>query len=588
MRLSPSVFVLLIAGFSLVTFACDDSGAPVEVRTDFSASTVIVDHGETRELAVPDRDALLVILDGILTPQGAKRVEIDRVIDAEIYAGPSDPIGDPHWITRARVLNQQGHTLWTQRVNSLFQMLEFLNPVLEEFSPVEISLSQLYQVTRQFYPELIQFAVKVPHRIDGAHLYILEVSDGEGNWERIAAFPIEELVEQAEPPQVDFEVEPLLETGPPRDRINVAIVGDGYTEFHRGAFEAHSEAVAERLMETSPFREHRDLFNISRVWTPSNEIGASFDCNHPEAASACEQDFRDTYFQTTFVIPALESEFGEVFGFDLEGVSDRVALPIRLARVFEAASLAHYDEIIFISNSRKRSGFAGAYVAVVTAFDPAEMDHFPDVAVHEVGHTLGLLGDEYNISGDACYYNEPDIPLPVNIDRVEDGELPRWSEWIAEDTPVPTPVSEDYANTVGAFEGAYNCDFLVRPVDRCMMRTSGHDFCPVCAEQMVRRFYSFVDPAPIETGPVVSVDRHQGVTIDLPIRDADDRYEVMWIVDDDVFATDQHSVEITPDQGLSSDGWLSVTALVRNQSDFLQTSDEATTSSLNFRLRLAD
>ena len=63
---------------------------------------------------------------------------------------------------------------------------------------------------------------------------------------------------------------------------------------------------------------------------------------------------------------------------------------------------------------------------------------------------------------------------------------------------------------MGAFERAYNCDDLYRPVDECMMRSSGADFCAVCSEQLVLQVTRYADIAL----PVITEDDHAG-TIDL-------------------------------------------------------------------------
>ncbi len=551
---------------------------PVEVRTDVDSQPVRLDIGETHHAAVPDRQALLVVHKGLLSMDGERDVEIDQVFDAEVYAGPDDEVGDPHWITRARVLDEGGEPLWTRRVNSLYQLLEFLGVIIDDQIPISVSVEAVHRLAKEEYPELIRFAIKVPTRLEGAETYVLEIADDDGNFSELASFPISELEELAEAPAPDFEyeIETLVDAGSPHDHLNVAILGDGYTEAERHLFEGDAQAVADRLLSTSPISEHADIFNIKTVWTPGAESGAGYDCNYAGAPSDCEHRFRDNVYDTTFVIPAL----GDLFGLDVSSFSDRVAMPLDLSRIYEVASLAHYDEIILVVNSPKRSGFAGLYVAVVTNFD--DRASFPDVAVHEVGHTLGLLGDEYNIGIDTCYYNEPTIPLPANISDFNDDTV-RWSEWVEEQTPLPTPSTDEYSDTVGAFEGAYNCDFLVRPERNCMMRSSGHDFCAVCAEHMVRRFYAMVDPAPLVPSTVFLGDSGE-VELTVPTRDDGDRYEVIWTADDTPLDTNDATLQLDAEE-LPADGWLNVEAIVRNQSGFLHSSDDAVTSQFQFQLR---
>jgi hypothetical protein len=92
----------------------------------------------------------------------------------------------------------------------------------------------------------------------------------------------------------------------------------------------------------------------------------------------------------------------------------------------------------------------------------------------------------------------------VNIAEEPNFSELKWASWVSEDVPLPTPDAEASTYPVGAYEGAYNCDFLYRPAHTCKMLTSTEEFCPVCSEQVSRRFYAFVDPVQ-QDGPPASV-----------------------------------------------------------------------------------
>lgn len=583
MRQIRFLFFLILMSILSTGFGClGDAAADrvMHLRADSESEELGFESGSRVHLDLKDRQALLMIVDGVLDSNGDHSIELDYVIDADVFVSRNSGEGDPHWITRAKVLDEQGEELWTQRVNSLFQLIEFLNLILEQQSDINLGPEQVYSLVKPRFPELLQFALKVPIGIEGGTTYVLELSQEGGSWLELGSYEIADLIAQAEPPSVDAELARLVESGPVEDRINVAIIGDGYNIQQRHLFEGDAQAVADRFLATSPMTEHADLFNITSIWTPSEEAGAGYDCNHGAAPAGCEQRFRDTVYETAFVIPAIIDELNIPLG----EVSDRVAMPRNLAKVFETASLASYDEIILISNSAKRSGFAGLYVALVTSYD-ARLT-FPDVAVHEVGHTLGLLGDEYMVAGDACYYNEPYVPLPANIGELVDGQI-KWSDWLEEDTPLPTPDSMADEHLVGAYQGAYNCSDLVRPSHRCMMKRSGDDFCPICAEQMVRRFYSFVDPSPHQEFVGLRLAQNE-IRLRAPVRDSD-RYEVQWTVNGvPTFEGSSYRLNAGDLPEIPNSEWVSVEATVRNSSGIMRTRDDSVENYFRMEIKLED
>lgn len=292
--------------------------------------------------------------------------------------------------------------------------------------------------------------------------------------------------------------ETLHSSGPSSNRMDLVILGDGYTAEEQGLFAEHADRVAEALLAEPPYDTLAPFINIHRVDTPSAESGASFD--GPTAGP------RDTAFGSIFAVELINRLTG--------GNYNSVAVfQSKQWEVAQAASVVPWDTAIVLINTPKFGGMAVHVASATTGFDG-----FERTAIHEMGHSFGLLGDEY--AYDACI-QDPRLGLPVNITR--DPQDPPWAHWIDDDVPLPTPSTSSWQGHVGAFSPAYNCGDLYRPRQNCTMRDSTRGFCPVCTEQIVRRVFRFADPV-----DGLSHGRMEG-----PVENV----ELEWSRDGEVFAT---------------------------------------------------
>jgi len=159
----------------------------------------------------------------------------------------------------------------------------------------------------------------------------------------------------------------------------------------------------------------------------------------------------------------------------------------------------------------------------------------PYIFVHEFGHHIAGLADEYYTSDVAYATGAPDLPEPwePNATALKDPATLKWRDIVAPGTPLPTPWGKDtferesratqeqrrairarnapeaemdalftaqrdreekmlagmqYSKTVGAFEGAsYEAKGLYRPETDCIMFTRDRvGFCRVCQRAIAR------------------------------------------------------------------------------------------------------
>lgn len=483
--------------------------------------------GDVIEGALSDesRDAVLVILEGLPSPAAEEPVKFGfiKAFDSPQFIDVDPEPGPEQWVTVAEVQDADGEVLWSDQINSLYQLLRYLELVLNQQSDLAFGVDQVFAFVKMQYPQLLEFAVRVPTGIEGGVDYVLKVPklDEEGVYEAFR-MPIDELVDAKTAPELTGDVATIVDNGPSEDQIDVVIIGDGYTAEDRERFEGDAQAIADRFGTNEPFESRMNVMNFHTVFTPSTESGAGYDCTGIITAdNGCKNDLRDTVFEMVFVISAIADRFN----LDIDATSARVAMPLQVARLYEVSAAVPFDEIIMVSNTRRTSGFAGLYISVLTANDGRLA--FPDTAVHEFGHAFGVLGDEYEVEGDPCLYAEPEIPLPANISSTAKRDELKWAHLVEEDTPLPT---EDSDIDVGAFSGAYNCAEMYRPHHNCKMRDSDKTFCAACSEQLVTRMYTYFDASAFNGPTTASRD---GDELVFEVTPRDESVGVQWMLGDE-------------------------------------------------------
>jgi hypothetical protein len=258
----------------------------------------------------------------------------------------------------------------------------------------------------------------------------------------------------------------ILSNGNPHVKVDLVILAEGYALNEREKFEADAKRVTEYLFSEEPFKSEKENFNINAVFVPSAESGTDV---------PGENIYKNTHFNSTF------------YTFDLP----RYLTTSDMKSVYDAASATPYDQIYVLVNT-DRYGGGGFYnfLSVCTSDNLLSKEVF----IHEFGHGLAGLGDEYYTSDVAYedFYNLEVEPWEANLTTLVNFEK-KWKATLNESTPIPTPRNEKFKNTVGVYEGGgYMYKGIYSPFMNCRMKSNNAEgFCPVCQDAIkkVIRYY---------------------------------------------------------------------------------------------------
>lgn len=118
--------------------------------------------------------------------------------------------------------------------------------------------------------------------------------------------------------------------------------------------------------------------------------------------------------------------------------------------------------------------------------------------VHELGHCLAGLGDEYIQRGDTFNGTEEGLVNTVNVSAHANPRLSRWNYWTADAWPgLFGMLTYPGVSPVKNFEGAGWPKGIYRPEEACMMRGSRDAFCVVCDETMQANLIRYTNLLPV-------------------------------------------------------------------------------------------
>ncbi len=292
--------------------------------------------------------------------------------------------------------------------------------------------------------------------------------------------------------QQKFKVDTLVNNGDVGNRINVVILGDGFTAQELPGFVTAARSFAGSFNAYEPFKQYSRYLNFFCISTPSAESGIS----NPGTAP-------DAYYNHPVV--QVNNFYGGTFGTGihrLTGLSKDYLIYEVLANNFP-----EYDMIIVILNTPFYGGSGGVY-ATFTLDNRANL-----IGIHEIGHSFGKLSDEYWAGS---YYARENINMTKETRR----EYIRWKDWLG-------------TGNTGIFPHGTTAEMAqwMKPANAdCLMETLDKPYCAVCREATVERIFSLVSPvdrADPDFRSVIHLSAPRDFEIDL-IRPDPNTLRVLW------------------------------------------------------------
>jgi hypothetical protein len=304
-------------------------------------------------------------------------------------------------------------------------------------------------------------------------------------------------------------------SGPPADKVDLLILGDGYTQADAKKFEADARRLSDALLKTAPFSTRANDFNIWALMVPTQHSGISRPSTGQHHASALGTRY-------------------DIFG------SERYVLTLDNRAFRDIAQHAPYEFVEILVNNETYGG-GGIFGQFSTAAASSEWAEY--LFVHEFGHHFAALADEYYTSP-VAYQAGTERPEPwdPNVTALQDPAKLKWQDKVKPGTALPTPwpkekfeaFQRDYqkrrselraanrpesqmnalfgeerdftqrllnasptAHVVGAFEGAnYQASGYYRSEMQCVMFSRIDHYCSVCQRAIEDIIDLYSRPAP--------------------------------------------------------------------------------------------
>jgi len=210
--------------------------------------------------------------------------------------------------------------------------------------------------------------------------------------------------------------------GDSHERVDIAIIGEGYSLDDRLKFEKDLNYFSKVFFSYEPYVKFENKFNIHGIYIPSEESGT-------------DEPPSNIYKNT-----ALNSTFNSLG-------SERYLLTEDNKAVRDIASHVPYDAIYIMVN-HKRYGGGGIYNTFCAFTSDNQFRDY--LFIHEFGHSFSGLADEYYTSESVYndFYPPGTEPLEPNITALFGSDKVKWNEFLNPGIEVPTPWEKEVYDSI--------------------------------------------------------------------------------------------------------------------------------------------
>lgn len=264
----------------------------------------------------------------------------------------------------------------------------------------------------------------------------------------------------------------LFESGPPGQRIDVTMMGDGFTISAKDQEMERTWAgqYVEALCKEASYEEYKSYFNYYYVRLVSKDERVDPVYSDEDLKKIEEKNKRRSKKKVLDFSTALDCKAA---GPQNQVLADRDLVYQWLNYANKEVPGCGDDGLVFAFARFGALGMGGGGIANVGPPDAS-------VDIHEFGHAFCELLDEY-----ANNPGPPEHPIRAFNATSDPKDIP-WQHFL-----------DKKVKGVGVFEGGATYQKGVwRPAQGCSMNSAGNSggYCPVCREQAVLHIYRYVNP----------------------------------------------------------------------------------------------